>query len=91
MPIVTNVGVLDQQIAATRLAVGLLHRGYVVALRGQAHVITYLLKRIQDRLVGIFRAARVLLAGVDVVTVRVDDVPIARVDELRRRPVAALA
>ena len=53
---------------------------------------TYLLQRIQDRLVGILRAARVLLAGVDVITVWVDAVPIAtRADERRWRNVAVLA
>ena len=36
MPIATNVGILDEKIAATRLAVGLLHRGNVVPLGGQA-------------------------------------------------------
>ena len=44
----------------------------------------HLLQRIQDRLVGILRAVSVLLAGtVDVIIVRVDDVPWA--NEGRRR------
>ena len=50
-----------------------------------------LLQRIQDPLVGVLRAASVLLAGVDVITVRVDDVPIARAGERRRRPAVLLA
>ena len=91
MPIATEAVVLDDKIAATRLAVGLAHRGYVVVLRGQARVLTDLLQRIQDRLVGVLRAASVLLAGVDVITVRVDDVPIARAGERRRRPAVLLA
>ena len=40
---------------------------------------------------GILRAAGVLPAGVDVITVRVDDVLMARADEGRRRLDAALA
>ena len=50
-----------------------------------------LLQRIQDRLVGVLRAASVLLAGVDVITVRVDDVPIARAGKWRPRPAVLLA
>ena len=50
-----------------------------------------LLQGIQNRLVSILRAACVLPAGVDVITVRVDDVLMARADEGRRRLVAALA
>ena len=46
------------------LAVGLAHRGYVVAMCGQARVMTDLVLCIQDRLVGILRAASVLLASV---------------------------
>jgi hypothetical protein len=65
-------------------------RRHVVARREQARVMTYLLQRIQDRLVGILRSASVLLAG-EVITVRVDDVPRARADERRRRPLAVLA
>ena len=49
------------------------------------------LQGIQNRLVGILRAAGLLPAGVDVITVRVDDVVMARGDEGRRRLVAALA
>ena len=49
------------------------------------------LQGIQDRLVCILRAAGVLQAGVDVITVRVDDVLMARADEGRRRLDAALA
>jgi hypothetical protein len=91
MPTVTKVGVLDEQITATSLAVGFAQRQYVVALLGQARVMAYLLQRIQDRLVGILRSARVLLAGVELITVRVDDVPISRADERQRRLVAVLA
>jgi hypothetical protein len=58
---------------------------------GLRHGRPALLQRIQDRLVGILRAASVLLAGVDVITVRVDDVPIARADERRWLTVALLA
>jgi hypothetical protein len=43
-----------------------------------------LLQGIHDRLVGILRAAGVLPAGVDVITVRVDDMLMARADEGRR-------
>ena len=78
VPSATEVGVLDDKIAATGLVVGLAHRWYVVALCGQARLMTDLLQRIQDRLVGTLRAASVLLAGEDVIAVRVDDVPIAR-------------
>ena len=35
---------------------------------------------IQDLVVGILPAASVLLAGADVITMRVDDVPMARAD-----------
>jgi hypothetical protein len=87
MPMVTKVGVLDDQITATCLAVGLAHRWYVVALCRM----TDRLQRIQDCLVGILRAASVLVAGVDAITVPVDDVPIARADERQRRPVAVVA
>ena len=48
---------------------------------GKARVRTDLVQRIQDRLVVVFRAASVLLAGVDVITVRVNDVLIARADD----------
>ena len=40
---------------------------------------------------GVLRASSVLLAGVDVITVQVDDVPMARADEGLRRPVDSLA
>ena len=50
-----------------------------------------LLEGIQDRLVGILRAAGVLPAGVDVIAVRVDDMLLARADEGRRRLVDSLA
>ena len=44
-----------------------------MTLCGQARLIADLLQGIQDRLVGILRAACVLPAGVDVITVRIDD------------------
>ena len=50
-----------------------------------------LLQDIQNRLMCILRAACVLPAGVDVITVRVDDVLMARADEGRMRLGAALA
>ena len=86
MPVTTNVGVLDEEVSTACLAVGLLHRTDVAALCGQASVRADLLQCIQDRLVGILRAAGVLPAGVDVITVRVDDVPIARAGKWRPRP-----
>jgi hypothetical protein len=58
---------------------------------GPSHGRSDLLQCIQDRLVGVLRAASVLLADVDVITVRVDDVPIARADERRWLTVALLA
>ena len=82
---------LDDEIAATNLAVGRLHQGNIVAVCGQARVMADLLQRIQDPLVGVLRAASVLLAGVDVITVRVDDVPIARAGKWRPRPAVLLA
>ena len=50
-----------------------------------------LLQGIQNRLVGILRAASVLPTGVDVITMRVDDVQLAGADEGRMRLIAALA
>ena len=90
-PPVQPTGILDEEVSATCLAVGLPHRRDVAALCGQASFIPDLLQGIQDRLVGILYAAGVLPAGVDVITVRVDDVPMAREDERRRRPVDSLA
>ena len=64
------------------------HQWYFVSQCGQSRVIT----DIQDRLVGILRGASVLLhVRVDVITRRVNDVPIAWADQRRRRPVAVLA
>jgi len=91
MPMVTEVGVLDDKITATCLAVGLLHRRNIVAHGGQARVMADLLQRSQDRLVGVLHAASVLLAGVDVIAELVDDAPIARADKRRRLTVAWLA
>ena len=50
-----------------------------------------LLQGIQDRLVGVLRAAGVLPAGVDVITVRVDDMPMVTADEGRQRLAISLA
>jgi hypothetical protein len=50
-----------------------------------------LLQPIQERSVDVLRAASVLLAGADVITVRVDDVPIASAEERRLLTVALLA
>ena len=58
-----------------------------MALRGMAD----LLQPIQERSVDVLRAASVLLAGADVITVRVDDVPIASAEERRLLTVALLA
>ena len=88
--VTTNVGVLDEEVSATCLAVGLSHRRDVAGLCDQAIVIADLLQGIQDRLVGILCAAGVLPAGVDMMTVRVD-VVMERADEGWRRLVAALA
>ena len=63
IPMTTNVGILEEKAAATHLAVGLLHRGNVVALFGQVRFIADLLQGIQDRLVGILRADTMLPAG----------------------------
>ena len=62
-----------------------------MALCGQARFIANLLQCIQHRLMGILRAACVLPADVDVITVRVDDMLMARADEGRRRQVDSLA
>ena len=91
MPIATNVGILDEKIAATRLAVGLLHRGNVVPQGGQARCMADLLQGIQDRLMGVLRASSVLPVGVDVIIVRVDDVPMARADRWWMRLAISLA
>ena len=91
MPVTTKVGILDEEVSATSLAVGLPHRRDVAALCGEASFRADPLQGIQNRLVGILRAASVLPAGVDVITVRVDDVQTAGADEGRRRLVAALA
>ena len=88
---VTKVDILDEEVAATGLAAGLPHRRDVASLCDEASFMADRLQGIQNRLVGILRAAGVLPAGVDVITVRVDDVLMARADEGRRRLVAALA
>lgn len=46
-------------------------------------VVADLLQRSQDGLVCVLPAARMLLAGVDVIPVHVNDVPIAWADKLR--------
>ena len=55
-----------------------------MATVGQASVVAYLLRCSQNGLACIRPAAYVLLAGVDVITVRIDDVPNARAYKLRR-------
>ena len=91
MPMVTEVGVLDDKITATCLAVGLLHHRNIVAHGGQARIMADLPQRSQDRLVGVLHAASALLAGVDVIAELVDDAPITRADKRRRLTVAWLA
>ena len=49
-----------------------------------ASAVADLLQRSQNSLVGVRPAADVLLAGVNVITVHVDHVPIARADKLWR-------
>ena len=91
MPVTTKVDILDEEVAATGLAAGLPRQRDVAVLCDEASFMADRLQGIQNRLVGILRAAGVLPAGVDVITERVDDVPMARADEGRRRLVAALA
>ena len=91
MPVTTKVDILDEEVAATGLAAGLPHRRDVASLCDEASFMADRLQGIQNRLVGILRAAGVLPAGVDVVAVQVDDVPMAGADEGRMRLVAALA
>ena len=86
IPKATEVGVLDDEVATTWLAVALatlLHRWNVAATGAQARVVANLLQRSQDGLVCVLPAARMLLAGVDVIPVHVNDVPIAWADKLR--------
>ena len=58
---------------------------------GQALCIQDLLQGIQDRLLVVLRASSVLPAGVDVITVPVDEVLMARADMWWRRLVISLA
>ena len=83
IPEATEVGVLDDEVAATGLAVALIHRWNVAATGAEARVVADLLQRSQDGLVCVLPAARMLLAGVDVIPVHVNDVPIAGADKLR--------
>ena len=50
--IVCRDDLVNDKIAATGIAVGLAHRWCVATMCGQARVMTDLLQRIQDRLVG---------------------------------------
>ena len=86
-PPVQPTGILDEEVSSTCLAVGLPHRRDVAVMCGQARFIADLLQGIQDRLVGILRAASVLPVGV---VWRVDDMLMARADEGRRRLVDSL-
>ena len=69
--------------ATCGLAVALIHRWNVAKTGAQARVVADLLQRSQDGLVCVLPAARMLLAGVDVIPVHVNDVPIAWADKLR--------
>ena len=91
MPVTTKVDILDEEVAATGLAADLPHRRHVASLCDEASFMADRLQGIQNRLVGILRAAGVLPAGVDVIAVQVDDVQMAGADEGRMRLVAALA
>ena len=59
LPIASEVGVLDDKIAATCLAVAPFHGTHSC----QAHVVADLLQRRQNHLVGVLPAAGVLLEG----------------------------
>ena len=83
IPEATEVGVLDDEVAATGLAVALIHRWNVAATGAEDRVVADLLQRSQDGLVCVLPAARMLLAGVDVIPVHVNDVPTAGADKLR--------
>jgi hypothetical protein len=54
MPVTTKVGILDEEVSATSLAVGLPHRRDVAALCGEASFRADPLQGIQNRLVGTF-------------------------------------
>jgi hypothetical protein len=85
MPMAAEKVVLDDKIGTTCLAVKLLHRSNAVVKGGQASVVADLLQRSQNGLVCVLPAACVLLAGVNVITVHIDDVPTAwaaRADKL---------
>ena len=64
MPVTTKVDILAEEVAAPGLAVGLPHRRDVVSLSDEASFLADRLQGIQNRLVGILRAAGVLPAGV---------------------------
>ena len=90
IPEATEVGVLDDEVAATGLAVALFHRWNIAATGAQARVVADLLRRSQDGLMCVQYAscmcgcaASMLLACVDVIPVHVNDVPIAGADKLR--------
>ena len=60
MPVTTKVDILDEEVAATGLAAGLPHRRDVASLCDEASFMADRLQGIQNRLVGILRAAGVL-------------------------------
>ena len=60
MPVTTKIDILDEEVAATGLAVGLPHRRDVASQSDEASFMADRLQGIQNRLVGILRAAGVL-------------------------------
>ena len=77
-----EVDVLEHQVAPPHLTVALLDGGDVAPLRGDPSLPADFLNGVEDGLVGCFAAACVLLAGMDVVAERVDDVAAAGADAL---------
>ena len=65
IPETTELSVLDDEVAATGLAVALHHGWNAAATGAQARVVADLLQRSQNGLVCVLPAARMLLAGVD--------------------------
>jgi len=77
------VGILDDEVATTWLAITLFHRWDVVATVVRPESLQ-MLQRSQNGLVSVLPADHMLLVGVDVIPVHVNDVRIARADHLRR-------
>ena len=73
-----NVDVQEHQVAPPNFPVALRHRGDVAPLGFDAGLEAESLECIQEGLVGGFGAARVLLAGVDVVSEFIDDMTSTR-------------